>query len=250
MSPRVRLRVGVVSLALIVSGCNGSGDDAGLPQTTVTLTEQAVPSSDEPDNQSGPTLKPPSKASKTPPPEKPKTSSPTQSQPPVPTQTTTISTTVAPALLAMIPGDGIWIVGLDIEPGTYRSMSGGGCYWARLSDTSGDGIITNGSGARQVVTVAATDRAFETAGCGSWSLSESPSEASAFPGTSLSVELEGEYREDVVAVQERLNALGYGPLPVDGDYGPVTEAATKQYQTDRGLFVDGVVGPQTWESLF
>jgi hypothetical protein len=39
------------------------------------------------------------------------------------------------------------------------------------------------------------------------------------------------------------------PLGVDGDFGPLTQAATKDYQTKHGLLVDGIVGPQTWHSL-
>jgi len=36
------------------------------------------------------------------------------------------------------------------------------------------------------------------------------------------------------------------PGPVDGDFGPKTEAAVKAYQQDRDLHVDGIVGDQTW----
>jgi len=36
------------------------------------------------------------------------------------------------------------------------------------------------------------------------------------------------------------------PGPVDGDFGPKTEAAVKAYQQDRAVNVDGIVGDQTW----
>lgn len=36
------------------------------------------------------------------------------------------------------------------------------------------------------------------------------------------------------------------PGPVDGDFGPKTEAAVKAYQQDRGVHSDGIVGDQTW----
>jgi peptidoglycan hydrolase-like protein with peptidoglycan-binding domain/DNA invertase Pin-like site-specific DNA recombinase len=49
----------------------------------------------------------------------------------------------------------------------------------------------------------------------------------------------------VRALQRRLRALGQRPGPVDGLYGPRTEAAVERLQRDGGLSVDGVVGPQT-----
>jgi peptidoglycan hydrolase-like protein with peptidoglycan-binding domain len=49
----------------------------------------------------------------------------------------------------------------------------------------------------------------------------------------------------VRVLQRRLRALGLRPGPVDGRYGPLTEAAVVQLQRDSGLAADGVVGPQT-----
>lgn len=53
----------------------------------------------------------------------------------------------------------------------------------------------------------------------------------------------GDTGADVEEVQGILN------LPIDGDYGPQTEAGVKGFQGAAGLAKDGVVGPSTWHAL-
>jgi peptidoglycan hydrolase-like protein with peptidoglycan-binding domain/GH25 family lysozyme M1 (1,4-beta-N-acetylmuramidase) len=59
---------------------------------------------------------------------------------------------------------------------------------------------------------------------------------------------EGDTGPAVQTLQTRLNVWGAN-LTVDGDFGPLTLAAVKAFQTGQKLTVDGIVGPQTWAAL-
>ena len=54
---------------------------------------------------------------------------------------------------------------------------------------------------------------------------------------------------DVEQWQARMVERGY-PLAVDGKYGPKSKAACKAFQRQRGLDIDGIVGPITWDATF
>lgn len=70
--------------------------------------------------------------------------------------------------------EGTFLVGKDIQAGTYRNQAGyDSCYWERLSGTSGsfNEIIANGNLQGQtVVTILVGDNAFSSKRCGTWSL--------------------------------------------------------------------------------
>lgn len=55
----------------------------------------------------------------------------------------------------------------------------------------------------------------------------------------------GDHGEAVKAVQ----TLAPGALAVDGSFGPLTEAAVREFQSMFAPPVDGVVGPMTWHAL-
>jgi peptidoglycan hydrolase-like protein with peptidoglycan-binding domain len=63
----------------------------------------------------------------------------------------------------------------------------------------------------------------------------------AYPGQPLRLCSKGEAVKHVQRV--------IGALP-DGDYGLATERRVKAWQKQRGMFVDGVVGPVTWKAMF
>ncbi|MFI1034833.1 peptidoglycan-binding protein [Streptomyces sp. NPDC020951] len=51
-------------------------------------------------------------------------------------------------------------------------------------------------------------------------------------------------------IQQRLNDLGWSPpLQADGDFGPLSDEATRWFQANNGLTPDGIVGNKTWRRL-
>jgi peptidoglycan hydrolase-like protein with peptidoglycan-binding domain len=60
---------------------------------------------------------------------------------------------------------------------------------------------------------------------------------------------EGSSGESVQQLQVALKEIGQDPGPVDGAFGPQTEAAVKAFQQERGITADGVVGPITWRNI-
>jgi len=48
-----------------------------------------------------------------------------------------------------------------------------------------------------------------------------------------------------------LEYWGYsvGPTGIDGDFGSYTTSATRAFQRDCGIGIDGIIGPTTWNRL-
>ncbi|MFE3110601.1 hypothetical protein [Kitasatospora indigofera] len=80
----------------------------------------------------------------------------------------------APAPGDSFAGSGTYLVGDDIQPGTYKTAGPGSlghCYWERDKDSSGgfDSIIANDNLTGQgVVTIKSSDKVFKTTGCQAW----------------------------------------------------------------------------------
>lgn len=98
---------------------------------------------------------------------------PTPDPTPVPTPRPTPRPTPEPTPVVATFGSGDLIVGVDVDPGTYRTRTASSfCYWERVSGFGGtlDEIIANGTGGGYfVVTIAAGDAGFSSSGCGTWS---------------------------------------------------------------------------------
>jgi len=54
-------------------------------------------------------------------------------------------------------------------------------------------------------------------------------------------------RPNVATWQGQMAARGWS-IGVDGQYGPQSEGVARQFQQEKGLAVDGLVGPQTWST--
>lgn len=157
----------------------GSGGTTSTPGPRVTVTVEGTAPSEQPSGQ--PSAQPSASLSATAPPatSPPATSAPPATGAPVPS-------TGAPA--TGLPQDGTstdllgafgsmrtLVVGVDIQPGTYRTtgpITGvDKCYWARLKSTGGDvgDVIAAGLPPGPTsVTILATDKGFQTAGCAEW----------------------------------------------------------------------------------
>jgi hypothetical protein len=67
--------------------------------------------------------------------------------------------------------DGVWIVGIDLEPGSYQADGGSLCYWQRLSGFGGtaDEVLQQGTpDDPAVVEIMPTDAGFSSSRCGEW----------------------------------------------------------------------------------
>ena len=58
----------------------------------------------------------------------------------------------------------------------------------------------------------------------------------------------GDQGSDVVAIQSQLVSLGYD-VEADGDFGPATAEAVKEFQRTKGIQADGFVGDTTYKAL-
>lgn len=67
-----------------------------------------------------------------------------------------------------------------------------------------------------------------------------------WPGIYVS---QGSTGDIVRTIQARLQARGW-TISVDGQFGPQTDRVIRQFQAEKNLGVDGIVGPATWSALW
>ncbi|MGH3736951.1 MAG: penicillin-insensitive murein endopeptidase [Micromonosporaceae bacterium] len=75
-----------------------------------------------------------------------------------------------------------------------------------------------------------------------------PAPAQAYANAFFHTQSQGNRGVDVRAIQYLLQSRGQS-VTADGVFGSGTTTAVKNFQSSRGLGVDGIVGPQTWGAL-
>ncbi|MDA0636986.1 hypothetical protein OUY22_26560 [Nonomuraea sp. MCN248] len=162
----------------------GSGELAAAPAPRVTVTVEERPSPDDTEPTDPAASDPAASDPAVPDPgtSDPAASDPAASDPAAsdPASDPSASSPAASVPATPDPGDPLasmrtLVVGVDIQPGTYRTTGpaggGGQCYWARMKSATGglaDVIDAGMPTGPATVTVLATDKSFQTAGCADW----------------------------------------------------------------------------------
>ncbi|WP_101782900.1 hypothetical protein [Nonomuraea indica] len=195
-SPERPRATGSASVIVLVSGLTcavgfllgyviglGSGESVAAPaapRITVTMEEPVDPES------SGPAVTPSAggdPAATPPGPGDPAGTAPAATAPAATAPAGTAPAATAPGVTTTGGTNGVTapagnrtlVVGVDIHPGTYRTAGPATgqpmCYWARLKSTvpqAADIIAADMPRGAATVTIAPTDKAFQTGGCAEW----------------------------------------------------------------------------------
>ncbi|MET9968628.1 serine/threonine-protein kinase [Streptomyces sp. NPDC006356] len=134
------------------------------------------------------------------------------------------------------------------DPDASTGGTGGGTQATPTDETSapsdGGGSSGNGAGGGGNTPAPTPTKTATTPATPPWL-----SDCTHYSGTELTVR--GDRGQRVLQVQCMLTKRGYsvGGSGVDGQFGADTESAVRLFQSDKGLAVDGEVGPNTWAGL-
>lgn len=171
--------IGIVALGVLGAAVSSSGSNG---PTVSATSAPAVVENAQPAPKPGPTNAPTAKAQPTsalePQPTAAPPPPPTVEPTPEPTPEPTIEPTPEPIATPEGVGSGQKIIGVDIQPGTYRTRSeNANCYWERVSGFGGsisDIIANENIDGPAIVTIQPDDVGFNSSRCAPWSDDLSP----------------------------------------------------------------------------
>lgn len=147
------------------------------------------------------------------------------------------------------PGDQIFFMNAKktkvSHTGIVRKAANGKVYTIEGNTSGASGVVANGGG---VAKKAYPLNFYRIYGYGRPNYEEEKKTVN----VELDVLQKGSKGEQVKTLQRILHSMGYAlgsKNPIDGDFGSKTDTAVKAYQKKNGLYVDGVVGQKTWNSL-
>ena len=147
-------------------------------------------------------------------------------------------------LLTVVPKDAPY-------GGVRYSVGAGGVSTLPVASTLPTGSTTTPGSTTRTTTAATTTTKANTATTrkrGSTSNTTVPT-TTTFPVAQRPVLKLGSTGPDVVALQQRLTALGYNTGTANGNFGTSTQTAVTNFQKAKNIAADGVVGPTTWAAL-
>ncbi len=163
--------IGIVALGVLGAAVSSSGSNG---PTVSATSAPAVVENAQPAPKPGPTNAPTAKAQPT----SALEPQPTAAPPPPPTVEPTPEPTPEPIATPEGVGSGQKIIGVDIQPGTYRTRSeNANCYWERVSGFGGsisDIIANENIDGPAIVTIQPDDVGFNSSRCAPWSDDLSP----------------------------------------------------------------------------
>lgn len=163
------------------------------------------------------------------------------------------------------PGDQIFFGkrGNESHTGIVYKVDGSKVYTIEGNTSSAAGVVANGGSVRKKsyalnysrISGYGRPRYGEAAPNKSASTTTTNTTTTTKEVTTVNIELKvlkkGAKNNQVKTLQRVLYAMGYdlGEKPIDGSFGPKTDAAVRKFQKDNKLEVDGSVGAKTWAKL-
>jgi peptidoglycan hydrolase-like protein with peptidoglycan-binding domain len=135
-----------------------------------------------------------------------------------------------------------------------------GCSSDKDGATSSTGSVASSASSSTVSDDSSTSSSVDDASSSTSSTTAGTDSSSTVPGGSTTTTVPrvvtdpadsvhgGDTGPGVEQVQYALVAHGYD-IKIDGNFGPQTENAVRDFQKNQGLKVDGIVGPITWARI-